>query len=313
MRAHTITTQPRVGGRGRMKRRIVPAGILALSLTVVLLVVTASTVTASTATASPDLFLWCAPLPTTPTNQFDDGCLEQAGPREVFDFGDRQIGTTSPAQGFALAVKFNDTFNPRISVSGDYTQANSCPPRLSGPLPMGGGCLIIVTFAPTGTGPKEGTLRTGPGGPTVALTGKGVTTPTPPVLPLTLDTNADTQKLRRSGVVTVQARARIGHCIMPSCPDYDDTKLVLRGDIKKTTKHLATNAFSSEFTEIKARLKHLKQLREEPTTPKIQIKFTATDEFGQTATEKTKLELCSRLVPTHESHIRRCVWHPSRK
>ena len=36
-----------------------------------------------------------------------------------------------------------------------------------------------VTFAPTGTGPRHGTWSTGPGGPTMALTGKGVTTPTP--------------------------------------------------------------------------------------------------------------------------------------
>ena len=37
MRAHTITTQARVGGRVRMKRRIVPGGILALSLAAMLL------------------------------------------------------------------------------------------------------------------------------------------------------------------------------------------------------------------------------------------------------------------------------------
>jgi lysophospholipase L1-like esterase len=41
MRAHTITTQARAGARGRMKRRIVPGGILALSLAVVLLAATA--------------------------------------------------------------------------------------------------------------------------------------------------------------------------------------------------------------------------------------------------------------------------------
>ena len=46
MRAHTITTQARVGGRGRMKRRIVPGGILALSLAVVLMAATASTASA---------------------------------------------------------------------------------------------------------------------------------------------------------------------------------------------------------------------------------------------------------------------------
>ena len=42
MRAHTITTTARGGGRGRTKRNIVPRGILALSLAVVLFAATAS-------------------------------------------------------------------------------------------------------------------------------------------------------------------------------------------------------------------------------------------------------------------------------
>ena len=48
-----------------------------------------------------------------------------------FDFDDRQVGTTSPAQRFVLGVFDNDTFNPKISVSGDYAQTNDCPPMLS--------------------------------------------------------------------------------------------------------------------------------------------------------------------------------------
>jgi hypothetical protein len=42
MRAHTIATKARVGRRGRPKRTIVPRGILALSLAVVLFAATAS-------------------------------------------------------------------------------------------------------------------------------------------------------------------------------------------------------------------------------------------------------------------------------
>ena len=48
MWAHTSSTQARVGGRGRVKRRIVPGGILALSLAVVLLAAAASTASAAT-------------------------------------------------------------------------------------------------------------------------------------------------------------------------------------------------------------------------------------------------------------------------
>ena len=78
------------------------------------------------------------------------------------------------------------TINPRISVPGDYAQTNDCPPTLSAYPRQLQGCIITVTFAPTSTGPKNGTLSTGPGGPTATLTGNGVTTPTPPALPLTL-------------------------------------------------------------------------------------------------------------------------------
>lgn len=43
MRAHTITTKARAGGRGRTKRTIAPRGVLALSLAVALLAATVST------------------------------------------------------------------------------------------------------------------------------------------------------------------------------------------------------------------------------------------------------------------------------
>jgi hypothetical protein len=97
-----------------------------------------------------------------------------------FHFGDRQVRTTSRAQRFVLVVFDNDSFNPRISVSGDYAQTNNCPPTLAArAYPQIQGCVITVTFAPAGTGPRRGTLSTGTGGPTAALTGNGVTTPTP--------------------------------------------------------------------------------------------------------------------------------------
>ena len=89
---------------------------------------------------------------------------------------------------------------------------------------------------------------------------------------------------------------------------------MLGGDVKKTTKHLpATKQFATNepITTIKARLKHLKQVRKQPTAPKIKIKFTATDEFGQRATDELKVELCSRLTGHRENLV--CRWHPSRK
>ncbi len=148
MRAHTITTQARVGGRGRMKRRIVPGGILALSLAVVLLAATAST-----ASAYKGLAVWCAPLPTTPTTpgQLPGGCIGGSGLGRGFHFGARQVGTTSPAQGFALGVVRQTTPYPRISVSGDYAQTNNCPPTLL----HFEGCLIRSPSPPRAPGPRR--------------------------------------------------------------------------------------------------------------------------------------------------------------
>jgi hypothetical protein len=291
--------------------------ILALSLAAALLAATAST-----ASADRELHIWCAPLPAGPPPPPgplpENACIGVQDPATgwSFDFGDRQVGTTSPAQGFAFGVLRDDSFNPRISVSGDFAQTNNCPPTLSAAGEQIAGCVIGVTFDPTGTGPRHGTLSTGPGGPTVALTGTGVTTPTPWDWPLTLNAFVDNQQtLGRRGVVKdIIAWTEIGLCLplVPQCPDYE-TKLVLRGDVKKTTKQLTAN---DPYKEMNARLKHLKQLRAEPTAPKIKIKAVATDEFGQTATEVLKVKLCSRQVRVPEQDPgfgKECVWHPSRK
>jgi hypothetical protein len=57
MRAHTITTQARVGARGRTRRTIVPRGILALSLAVALVAATASTASTTPTPSAPPLTL----------------------------------------------------------------------------------------------------------------------------------------------------------------------------------------------------------------------------------------------------------------
>jgi hypothetical protein len=166
MRAHTITTKAST---------IVLGGILALSLAVVLMAATASTASAERVLAP-----WNCPPPSTPPTTFGqvEGCLLGVNAngtlniQRSFDFGYNRIGT-STSQRFALGVS-GDTFNPRIGVSGEYAQTNNCPPTLSaGANPQIDGCLITVTFAPTGKGPRRSTLSTGPGGPEVALEGAG--------------------------------------------------------------------------------------------------------------------------------------------
>jgi hypothetical protein len=276
--------------------------------------------TASTASARTKLYYFCGELPTIlpPTGQVPNwSCLDAVrGPgKKAFNFGARRVGTTSPAQGFALGVTVNNTFDPSISVSGAYAQTNNCPPTLSTTVGSPGFCLIRVTFDPTSTGRKKGTLRTGPGGPTARLKGRGVKRRTPPVLPLRLDANLPScrpgaevcppQKLK-SVVRGISVHPIIGDCVISRLCPHHDVKLVLRGDVKKTTKRLET----SVRTKLSARLKHLKQLKQEPTAPEVKIKLKATDEFGQTATEVRKVTLCSRLVPVpNEHHIRACMWH----
>jgi hypothetical protein len=295
MRVHTITTKPST---------IVLGGILALSLAVVLLAATAST-----ASAERLLDPWyCEPQPTQTTTleQIPQECRgEDYVPIDVnppvgvgapfgdFEgFGDRQVGTTSPAQGFALAVCCNDTFNPRISVSGDYAQTNNCPPTLSVTGEQIQGCIITVTFAPTGTGPRDGTLSTGPGGPTFALTGAGVTTPTPWDWPLELraDVVSNTPYPVMSQSTLEKGKPKVPLRVVTN----NDSTVVVSGGVKKTTKRLA----AGKETKIKPKL-NLKRLKVKPV-PKVkgveiaktEIKFAATDEFDETATERIKVTFC---------------------
>ena len=124
MRAHTITIKAPVGARARTTR-----AILALSLAVVLFAATASSASADV------LFIGST----------------------TFDFGDRQVGTTSQARQFILLVTGGHTFTPRISVSGDYAQTNDCPPTLSDPPSDAehAGCAISVTFTPRVRGSRR--------------------------------------------------------------------------------------------------------------------------------------------------------------
>lgn len=218
-----------------MKRRT--RVILTLSLTAILLGATASTASA-TRTLSPT----------------------------SVDYGDRQIGTSSPAQAFTLRVRctliifpstkcVQDTFNPSISTSGQFTQTNNCPATLTGLATKPGvdpelgaqTCTINVTFTPTSTGPMTGTLRTtgilsGSPGPAATLTGNGVITPTPSTPPtpgpqpppegepqpgfpaLQLDLDAKKQELGKK--LTFFATTNV------------DSTLVAGGSIKQTTKQL---------------------------------------------------------------------------
>ena len=127
-------------------------------------------------------------------------------------------------------------------------------------------------------------------GLTAAITGNIVTATTPP---LTLYVSGRKQKLEKK--------------LKLPATTSNDSMLVVRGDVKKTTKRL--KAF--EETKVKARLRHLKRLKEGSGKPKVKVKSEATDEFGQAATDEAKVTLCSRMIPIPNKSYPRCAPFPS--
>jgi hypothetical protein len=88
--------------------------------------------------------------------------------------GSEYVGGTTPAQMVTLNNTGGAPLNiSRISTTGDFAETNNC----NGPLGAGGSCMISVTFAPTMTGIRNGTLTISDNATnspqTVSLTGTG--------------------------------------------------------------------------------------------------------------------------------------------
>lgn len=92
-------------------------------------------------------------------------------------FASQLVGTASSAQPVTLTNTGTASLNiSSISASGDFAQSNSCPASLA----AGANCTINVTFTPTASGARLGTLSISDdavaGSPqTVALAGTGYT------------------------------------------------------------------------------------------------------------------------------------------
>lgn len=92
----------------------------------------------------------------------------------TLSFGDDLVGVPSTAQSVSLG-NFGDAAlpPPTISITGDFTQTNTC----ASPVPGGQKCDISISFDPTATGNRTGTLTISFGGTfatqTVSLTGTG--------------------------------------------------------------------------------------------------------------------------------------------
>jgi len=73
----------------------------------------------------------------------------------------QQVGIPSPVQTVTLSNFSTSTLSiSSIALSGsDFSQTNACPPTLSPPvLNVPGSCTINITFKPTATGTRQGTL-----------------------------------------------------------------------------------------------------------------------------------------------------------
>jgi hypothetical protein len=83
-------------------------------------------------------------------------------------FGVQNVGTTSPAQQIVLSNEQSVSLTiSGIAVTGDYLQNNNCGTSLA----PNANCTINVSFKPTATGTRTGTLTVtdnGPGSPRVA-------------------------------------------------------------------------------------------------------------------------------------------------
>ncbi|MFF2852277.1 choice-of-anchor D domain-containing protein [Streptomyces sp. NPDC058001] len=115
---------------------------------------------------------WPAPNYIYPGGGGSTGGL--SGSPGLLSFAAREVGGTSPAQ--TVTVTNGDTSAAPIgsvTVTGDYAQSNTCGTSLA----AGASCTVSVTFKPTATGTRTGTLTvasTAPGGPvTASLTGVG--------------------------------------------------------------------------------------------------------------------------------------------
>jgi P pilus assembly chaperone PapD len=94
-------------------------------------------------------------------------------------FGPQVTGTTSAQQNITVTNtgNFNVTFT-NVTITTNYALANSC----TGALPPGSSCIIGVTFTPTSTGVKAGTVTitdnstVGTGTQKVTISGTGIAT-----------------------------------------------------------------------------------------------------------------------------------------
>ncbi len=120
----------------------------------------------------------------------------------ALSFGSVVTGTTSAAQTVTVSNPTGSAASvSSISASGDFSQTSTCGSSIA----ANGSCTVSVTFAPTATGSRTGTLTVNAGGVTntVSLTGTGTApgpgarTPPRPACPSPGPTSAPVPRPRR--------------------------------------------------------------------------------------------------------------------
>jgi hypothetical protein len=106
-------------------------------------------------------------------------------------FGNQRVGTTSSAQTVALTNSGAATLNiTSVGVTGDFVLAATTTCPSSGTVAAGASCSLDVTFTPTATGARTGTVSItsdAPGSPhQVALSGTGIVGPAVSLSPTSL-------------------------------------------------------------------------------------------------------------------------------
>jgi Bacterial Ig-like domain (group 3)/Abnormal spindle-like microcephaly-assoc'd, ASPM-SPD-2-Hydin/Bacterial Ig-like domain (group 2) len=96
-------------------------------------------------------------------------------------FGSQNVGATSTAQQLTVTNTSNSNLKiVSVGATGDFSETDNC--ASSSPLPTNGTCTLNVTFTPTGTGARQGTVSISNGtisiASTVALSGTGLGQPT---------------------------------------------------------------------------------------------------------------------------------------
>lgn len=123
------------------------------------------------------------------TDTVDIGAYElQASVQASFSpaslsFANQVVNTTSNAQPVTLSATGNSCLKVSLAVTGDFAQSNTC----GAGIPAGQSCVVNVTFTPSATGLRTGTLSLNGNAASVSLSGTGIIPATISVAPSALN------------------------------------------------------------------------------------------------------------------------------